>query len=271
MSYFLGANDKLPIHPKNFNASAGPGGPGPHGPMAPPVGPQPVNASAASTITIHSYDLRDLGVVTSVKNQKKCGSCVHFAHCGLMEALYALKYNGLHVNLAEQMMLDCAVPEHGYVNNAGCNGNIMEDSGQFLIDHGVTHEHHYKYKAKQDVCEKEGKEVVAQLKDYWKVDTSVDEWKNVLYTLRQPIAAAFLVHPTFMHYRTGVFDGCAPPHGYIGGHAVLVTGFGNFMGTEYWIVKNSWGSSWGEKGFFKYISGSSFCKFERWGFTGVLV
>lgn len=262
MSHFLGASDRMPVHNSSMV----------QGPQAPPNqagdnGPPTLLTSTAFPV---SFDLRDSNVVTSIKNQKKCGSCVHFSHGGLMETLYAVKNEGEHINVSEQMMLDCALPKHGYVNNGGCDGNIMEDSGQFLIDHGVTHESDYKYIAKVENCSKDGKDIVAKLKDYYQVEPTVEAFKSTLFNDRKPIAAAFLVYPTFMFYRTGVFDQCTPPFGYIGGHAILIVGYGHFFEQGYWIVKNSWGQGWGEKGYFRYLAGSNFCRFERWGFTGTL-
>lgn len=267
MSHFLGANDKIPVHPKNFNAT-GPGYGGPMGPPQPPVAGPP--STVSTTAFPHSYDLREYDVVSPIKNQKKCGSCVFFAHAGLIETLYALKNNGEIINTSEQMMLDCATPEHGYVNNGGCNGNIMEDSGQFLVDHGVTTEDLYKYTAKQETCAKADKNVVARLSEYHHIEPTVEAFKHTIVNEQKPIAVAFLVFPQFMFYRTGVYDFCKPPHGYTGGHAVLITGYGHFFDQEYWLVKNSWGQRWGEKGYFRYIAGNSFCRFERWGFTGTL-
>lgn len=270
MKQFLGYNtDKLTTHLGNFGSPAGPPNHQQNPPHPGASGPS-VSPNSTSTPFPHSFDLRDDNVISPIKNQKKCGSCVFFSMGALMETLHAIKNNGEIINVSEQMMLDCATPENGYTNNEGCDGNIMEDTAQFLVDHGVTQEGYYKYVANQTSCDMSGKEIVAKLKEYWQVDPTVEGFKNTLVNERSPIAAAFLVYPTFMFYRTGVFDQCIPPGGNIGGHAVMVTGYGHFFDTGYWVVKNSWGRSWGESGYFKYVSGSSFCKFERWGFSGIL-
>jgi len=68
-----------------------------------------------------------------------------------------------------------------------------------------------------------------------------------------PVETAFSVYEDFMYYSGGIYEHTSG--GYEGGHAVKIIGWGNENGTDYWLVANSWGVSWGEAGFFKIAFG----------------
>ncbi|CAL8111159.1 unnamed protein product [Orchesella dallaii] len=260
MTHFLGANDRIPFHPET----------GEHGKPENPMGnPQHIFGSNPTQFP-PNYDLRQENLMSPVKNQRNCGSCVFFSMGGLVETLHASKNGGEIINVSEQMMLDCATKDNGYTENGGCNGNIMEDTLQFLQDYGVGHETHKPYKAQQQNCTGDYYPVVAKLKEWKQLEANPDALKSVLVNLKAPVAVAYLVYQPFMFYRSGIYDFCPTPGGYTGGHAVLIGGYGKFFDTEYWIVKNSWGVRWGELGYFRYMMGSQFCGLERWAFTASL-
>ncbi|KAK3760409.1 hypothetical protein RRG08_018637 [Elysia crispata] len=82
-----------------------------------------------------------------------------------------------------------------------------------------------------------------------------------------PVTAAFTVYSDFMHYKSGVYK--HKTGGQLGGHAVKIIGYGTENGQDYWLVANSWTTSWGDKGYFKIAKGNNECSIESYIVTGI--
>ena len=204
-----------------------------------------------------SWDWREKGLVSPIKDQGACGGCYAFAAVGNLEGLYFKEKRVMKI-LSEQMIIDC----DSY--DSGCGGGLMEYAFAFLKKAGgiMTNED-YQYKGIQGSCRlDESKFVDMQITGYIKLGSSSstyspvdeDEIKEFLYE-NGPLAAALNANP-LQTYSSGILDKTSSQCPVSGiNHAVLIVGYG----PDYWIVKNSWGSNWGESGYFRIKKGKSTC------------
>lgn len=203
-----------------------------------------------------SKDWRDEGIVSAVKNQGHCGSCWTFSTTGSLEAAYAQAY-GKNISLSEQQLVDCA---RGF-NNYGCNGGLPSQAFQYIkYNGGLDTEEAYPYTAKDGQCKFSSENVGIQVIDSVNITQgSEDELKNAVAYVR-PVSVAFEVVSGFRFYKKGVFtsDTCGTTSMDVN-HAVLAVGYGEENGTSYWLIKNSWGSDWGDSGYFKMELGKNMC------------
>jgi cathepsin F len=200
-----------------------------------------------------NWDWREQGKVSPVRNQGMCGSCWSFSAIGNIESAYAIK-SGNVVQFSEQQLVDCDTVDQG------CNGGLMEDAFKYLETSGVMTESAYGYKGKKGSCSFDSKKVAAKVTGY-KYASSQDEEqiKQFLYE-NGPLAIAINATP-LQTYLWGIFNPwfefiCNPKEL---NHGVLLVGYGVEKNTPYWIIKNSWGSGWGEKGYFRLIAGKGAC------------
>jgi hypothetical protein len=197
-----------------------------------------------------SLDWRTKGAVTPVKNQGQCGSCWAFSTTGSVEGAHEIA-TGTLVSLSEQQLVDCA----GSQGNQGCNGGLMDDAFEYIIKNGgICSEASYPYKGVNGKCQKCTN--VATISSY--VDNPSGNEAN-LYTLIQngPVSIAIEADQSgFQFYKSGVFSGAC---GHNLDHGVLIVGYGSLSGKPYWIVKNSWGASWGMSGYILMIEGKNEC------------
>jgi len=189
-----------------------------------------------------SKDWRDEGAVTTVKNQEQCGSCWSFSATGAIEGAYFLK-NGELVSFSEQMLVDCDYED------LGCNGGLMDNAFEWIEDNGgLCSEHAYPYIAKKESCRDWSCTPVSHSNPTGWVDIDQSEKALMEAVAQTPVAIAIEADQmAFQFYSDGVFTGSC---GTSLDHGVLAVGYGkDESGQEYWIVKNSWGDSWGKDGY----------------------
>ena len=185
--------------------------------------------------------------VTDVKDQGQCGSCWAFSATGGIEGAYAIKYNKL-VNVSEQELVDCS----GNEGNQGCFGGLMDDAFQFVIDNnGLCLETGYPYVANQNQCNETCNNLI-QISNYSNVPPN-NETILMNAVAHQPISIAIQANlPSFQFYSKGIYND-SECNGELD-HGVLLVGYGvDDNNISYWLIKNSWGSDWGENGYIRMI------------------
>lgn len=246
------------------------GGPASRVPMR--VRPVPVTAEVAkmaANLPEH-WDWRNVdGVnfVSPVRNQASCGSCYSFATMGMLEARVRILTNNTdNPVFSPQQVVSCS--EY----SQGCDGGFPYLIGKYVQDFGIVDESCFPYVAKDSPCglpQNCGRVYTADYHYVGGFYGGCSETAMMLELVKNgPMAVAFEVYPDFMNYKEGIYhhtffaDNFNPFE--LTNHAVLLVGYGHChkTGQKYWIVKNSWGTGWGEDGYFRIRRGSDECGIE---------
>jgi len=191
-------------------------------------------------------DFRKLGYVTKVKNQGQCGSCWAFSTTGALEGQIFRKTGKLPA-LSEQQLVDCA----GRFGNAGCDGGLMDSAFLYIMSKkGLMSEKSYPYTAEDGECQYDQTKVVASVAGYIDIPEGKENMLTLALASNGPIAVAIdASQDSFQFYKSGVYNepDCSSEEL---DHGVLAVGYGvSAKGTPYYLVKNSWGPSWGMGGY----------------------
>ncbi|XP_074273354.1 cysteine proteinase COT44-like [Silene latifolia] len=200
-----------------------------------------------------SLDWREQGAVTYVKDQEYCGSSWAFSATGAMEGINKIVTGSLDI-LSEQELIDC---DRSY--DKGCDGGEMDYAYQFVIEnHGIDTEEDYPYIAKQEFCVEDMLERhIVTIDGYADVPPN-NENELLKAVAAQPVSVGICGSDRyFQFYSKGIYSGWCPINL---DHAVLIVGYGSENGVDYWIVKNSWGTSWGMSGYIHMVRNSGDAK-----------
>mmetsp|Transcript_21816 Transcript_21816/g.35050 ORF Transcript_21816/g.35050 Transcript_21816/m.35050 type:complete len:332 (-) Transcript_21816:931-1926(-) len=231
-----------------------------------------------------SFDWRDYNVVTGVKNQYSCGTCWAFSTTGNIEGQWALYNNQSHAltSLSEEFLVDCDS------NDCGMFGGWPYLAYEYVIaEKGIPSEASYPYCCgTRDTCypcmaahynrtmcgDHSSLYCNATWNDGhcprndWQIASSITDWMSISQNETEIAKSLVELGPlsvlmnaeSLSHYRSGIYDPsrCDPTDL---DHGVLLVGYGTENGVDYWIVKNSWDSSWGESGYFRIVRGVGKC------------
>jgi cathepsin L len=186
------------------------------------------------------------GAVTGVKNQGQCGSCWSFSTTGSVEGAHFLA-TGKLVSLSEQNLVDCSTAE----GNEGCNGGLMDDAFQYIIKNkGIDTEASYPYRATgPNRCEFKPADVGATITGYKDVTSGSESDLQAAVEGRPVSVAIDASQNSFQLYSSGVYYEPACSSTSLD-HGVLAVGYGT-ESSDYWLVKNSWGTDWGMSGYIR--------------------
>ena len=226
-----------------------------------------------ATVTAGSaIDWTTMGAVTDVKDQGQCGSCWSFGTTGDVEGVHFLAGNDL-VSLSEAQLVQCdeGTKISGGTGNLGCNGGLQEDAFDYLINDapgGLVSEAFYPYpesvyRGTTGECSKTDAElksnVQATISSWSQVSSRASQEDNILPALTKSGPLTIGINAGNMQlYTGGVADPKSCPASGVD-HAVLIVGYGTDAGSPYWKIKNSWGTSWGEDGYYRIVEGSNAC------------
>lgn len=201
-----------------------------------------------------AVDWTTKGAVTPVKNQGSCGSCWAFSTTGNIEGVTFLK-TGKLVSLSEQELVDCDKD----FGDQGCQGGLPSNAYKFVLaEKGIDTEDSYPYKGRGESCSEKSGTVGATITNWTAISQDEDQIAQQL-SQRGPLSIG--INAAMMQLYMG---GVADPLDLLCNkkkldHGVLIVGYGTDGGKDYWKIKNSWGASWGEKGYYRIVRGKGKC------------
>eukprot|EP01034_Spumella_vulgaris_P030384 gene30383-37589_t len=198
-------------------------------------------------------DWRTSGIATAVKDQGSCGSCWAFASTAVIES-HVAKSSGLLFDLSVQQMAMCAPNPAKCGGTGGCEGSTAEIAFDYVTKSaGLYQEYQYSYasyngKDQECILPATGAPVATVNGFVYLPENNYTALMNAIATVG-PVAVS-VDASTFGAYKSGVFDGCYQKQPDIN-HAVVLMGYGTEGGKDYWLIRNSWSPTYGEKGYIK--------------------
>merc|ERR1719160_826290 len=202
--------------------------------------------------TDFSWDLAGM----PIRQQGNCGSCWAISSVEAVEAQLLMK-ESTNVRVSAQALVDCVPNPKHCGGTGGCDGATGELALQYMMDHGIPLESEVGYTAETGQCENTNPD--GQFSSNKRVTLS--GWNQLPSNKLQPLQQALTMEGpavvsvdanNWFDYTRGVFDGCEKENPVLG-HAVLLVGYGQDNGKDYWRIQNSWGSDWGEAGYIRMI------------------
>ena len=211
-----------------------------------------------------AQDWRPKGAVTPVKNQGDCGSCWSFSTTGGIEGQWFLAGNTL-TSLSEQELVSCDTID------SGCNGGLMDNAFTWLLttqNGSIVTEASYPYVSGAGAvpsCSLANTAFGARINGFKNIAKNEDDMANFVFT-GGPLSIAVYAE-TWQTYTGGIVTNC--PQDQLD-HGVLIVGFDDTNNPPYWIIKNSWGPTWGESGYIRVEKGTGQCNIGTYQTTSIV-
>jgi len=204
----------------------------------PIVATQHLNAPLPS-----SFDWRTKGAVTPIKNQGQCGSCWAFSTTEGVESAWFLAKHQL-VQLSPQQIVSCDTSDDG------CDGGDLPTAFQYVVQNGMETNAVYPYTSgggDSGTCDYNSQDVVVHISGFKYATTTGNETQMQVAMIPNGPLSVCVDAETWQYYQGGVIThGCGDSLD----HCVQIVGWNSYQGTTpYWIVRNSWGTDWGLKGY----------------------
>ncbi|KAG8542070.1 hypothetical protein GDO81_027543, partial [Engystomops pustulosus] len=235
----------------------------------PPPAPSPTDEKYQGLPDAWDWrNVQGYNFVSPVRNQGSCGSCYSFSTMGMLEARIRVSTKLQQTPiLSPQQVVSCS--EY----SQGCDGGFPYlISGKYIQDFGIVEESDYPYTARDSPCALKNNSYRYYSSEYHYVGGFYggcnEAYMKYELLLGGPLSVSFEVYDDFMYYKGGIYHHTGLRDNFnpfqLTNHAVLLVGYGvdANSGEKYWIVKNSWGESWGEKGYFRIRRGTNECAIE---------
>lgn len=203
------------------------------------------------------------GLIHPIRDQERCGSCWAFSASEVLSDRVAIAKGEASPVLSPEDLVSCDQRDHG------CNGGNLPLAWQYLTSTGIVTEECMPYTAGNgrapkctSTCADSESFVRTMAKSAYAIKGATNMQKDLMTS--GPIQVGFMVYQSFMSYRSGVYHKLKREKSPEGGHAVKIVGWGKER-QNYWLVANSWGTSWGEEGFFRILRGKNSCGIEEMG------
>jgi len=208
-------------------------------------------------------------LIHPIRDQQRCGSCWAFSASEVLSDRVAIAEGKPSPVLSAEDMVSCDK------NDYGCDGGSLPDAWRYLTDTGIVTDDCFPYTAGsgrapacRDECVDSESFVRTKAVSAYAIEGPVNMQKDIMTS--GPIQVGFQVYRSFQLYSHGVYHKHHHEQTPQGGHAVKVIGWGvasdvSGQPISYWTVANSWGTSWGEEGFFRILRGKNACGIEDMG------
>jgi len=246
LSWQMGVNQFTDMTSEEFSAFVG------QFPRPTPTMAQPWVAPP-DLVVPNDMDWNDKGAVLPVKDQGQCGSCWAFSTVGAIEGWWKITQGKPLTSLSEQQLVDCS-KDVCY----GCQGGWPYKATEYVMKNGLCSEAEYKYTARDGQCQDQTCTPVipaGALPGYYNVTDEDDMLKQINVGPIEVLVEAD--RTAFQYYHSGVLDDASC--GTQIDHAITLTGYGTDGGKDYWNIKNSWGVSWGAKGYIRLVRNKNMC------------
>ncbi|EFX71444.1 hypothetical protein DAPPUDRAFT_216612 [Daphnia pulex] len=202
-----------------------------------------------------------------VKFQAPCGGCWAFIATTAVEFQTCLKSaNKTLLTLSEQQLIDCS----GNYGTKGCNGGFYSQAWDYIMANGGQASNAtYPYKAVVGNCSfvKDVTPTMGKISRYSFL--AKNETAILAAVQKGPIAVSIVTNSNFTLYKSGIFDDDTCKNGTVN-HGVLIVGYGRTNSTDYWIVRNSWGTSWGMSGYIFMKRNVNICRIAEYAFLATI-
>lgn len=205
-------------------------------------------------------------LIHPIRNQAACGSCWAFSASEVLSDRVAIATKKQSPVLSPEDMVACDK------NDKGCKGGALPYAWNYLQNTGIVTEQCFPYSSGQGQVPScpsscQNSESWSSSKVKAKSSYAINGVENMMKEIMTngPIQVAFAVYKSLMSYKSGVYQKQIWDFLPEGGHAVKIVGWGVENDVDYWIVANSWGTTWGDEGFFKIKRGSNECGIETMG------